>query len=383
MSSKYVDVITSSVSMNGKSLSGDMVDVYRDSNSTIIVFIDGMGHGVMAHMSAKFAMARIMARLKSGHTIRNTFYNEIARSENKDQKSRMHSYYTLLRITNDGMVTILSYGMPKSFFINSNYVNLLKYSSVKYIKGEVLEGSSSLENGEGILIISDGITAAGLGTKYKLGWGEENISEYITELLSTNTNLKEIPEILLEQTKHEWGDKRGDDCTVTLAYVRESKVVNLFTGCPKEKYNDHIVCKNFLREPGVHIVAGGSTAKLIARELNEELVVKADTNDLDVPIFYSIKGIDLVTEGIYTLNQLYNILDNYNEIDEYDNDPLYVFLRYIMEADAINIYLGLAENPANKKIVFRKKGILEREEIIPMLVDKLKQLGKMIVIHEM
>lgn len=383
MQSKYVEMEIAGISMNGVSPSGDIVEIIRTGDATFILFVDGMGHGTMARVAARFIISRLISHIKSGDTIRKVFYNEIAKREAHETNSRIHGYFTVIRISEDGMSTILSYGMPKSIFVNPKYCSVLDFRAIEYGKGIVYEASSYLDDGEGILIFCDGIKDAGIGTKYKHGWGENRIAEYINECLASNTKLNELPDSLLSMAKKVWGKKRGDDCTVAIARIRKSISLNIFTGCPIDKANDKVIVKKFMEHEGKHIVMGGSTAKLVARELNTELKVKADTTDLNIPISYEIDGIDLVTEGINTLNQIDNLIsDGPIETSQESKDPIFDLLREIMTADKITILLGMAQNPANKNIIFRQKGIHPRSVIIPKITERLIDLGKTVVIDK-
>ena len=382
MKSKYVEIDIAEVSMNGKSPSGDLIEVLRTNDATFIVFVDGVGHGYMARISAKFIISRIVSHLKQDITLRKVFYNELSRRETHKENSKLHGYFTIIRIAEDGMSTILSYGMPKSLFVNPKYSTVLNFRNVKFGQIEVYEASSYLEDGEGIIAFCDGISTAGIGTLYREGWGETRITAFINETLSSNAELSELPYLIINKAKEIWNKKIGDDCTVAIARIRKCQNLNIFTGCPVDRNADTLVVKKFMEADGVHIVAGGSTAKLVSRELNEKLEVIADTSDLNVPVFYKIKGIDLVTEGVNTLNQLNNLLGQPYEKYESD-DPVFDFFEKIIKADKINFFIGTAQNPANKSIIFRQKGIESRSVIIPKLVSKLEILGKIVQVFEM
>lgn len=86
-------------------------------------------------------------------------------------------------------------------------------------------------------------------------------------------------------------------------------MVNIFTGPPAQSGDDRKVIENFLALPGTRIVAGATTAQIVARHLGRELKINTADTSMIAPPGYSIEGIDLATEGAVTLNQLYNIFD--------------------------------------------------------------------------
>ena len=59
---------------------------------------------------------------------------------------------------------------------------------------------------------------------------------------------------------------------------------------------------------GKKIVCGGTTAHIVARELNVEYKSSTEIIDENVPPRGYIEGIDLVTEGVLTLRKACEIL---------------------------------------------------------------------------
>jgi hypothetical protein len=98
------------------------------------------------------------------------------------------------------------------------------------------------------------------------------------------------------------------------------------------------------------------------------------------PPQYEISGIDLVTEGVLTLNQAYNILED--DPDSYEQDSCVSGLCMLMRsADAVNLLVGTAANPGHQNIVFRQMGVLPRPVIVQKICEKLKKMGKLVTIE--
>jgi len=53
----------------------------------------------------------------------------------------------------------------------------------------------------------------------------------------------------------------------------------------------------------------------------------------------------------------------------------------LREADRIHFLFGRARNPAHGDITFRQRGLLTRSHIIPLLAEKLRQMGKLVTIE--
>ena len=140
--------------------------------------------------------------------------------------------------------------------------------------------------------------------------------------------------------------------------------------------------KLFFSKTGTHIVSGGTTSSIVARYLGTDIEVDMSTLDREIPPIAVIKGVDLVTEGVITLNKVLDYAKNYEESNsEYFNwsfkqDGASQITRYLFEeATDINFFVGCAINPAhqgeNVQINFKFK-----MQIIEELSKRLKQMGK-------
>ncbi len=50
-------------------------------------------------------------------------------------------------------------------------------------------------------------------------------------------------------------------------------------------------------------------------------------------------------------------------------------------ADRVNILHGAAKNATAGDIAFRQRGLLSRDRILPLLAEKLRALGKLVVLQ--
>ena len=84
-------------------------------------------------------------------------------------------------------------------------------------------------------------------------------------------------------------------------------------GPPADREDDRSYFETFFQKEGMRVVCGGTTAKLVADYLKEKVVGIADSGTKEVPAMSKIKGIDLVTEGLLTLQK---VIDYYEEFKE-------------------------------------------------------------------
>ena len=155
----------------------------------------------------------------------------------------------------------------------------------------------------------------------------------------------------------------------------------MLTGPPLERKKDEEFTNRFLESEGVKVVCGATTADIVARYMFTSLKVEQNPASLSTPPRYFLDGVDLVTEGAVTLNQVHNLLEKEDLDRDSDMSASVDLTKILKSGDRISFIVGQSLNPANKDIVFRKQGILQRNKIIPMIAQKLERMGKLVSIE--
>ncbi len=373
--------ITCHQSNKGSNIScGDVVSFERNQSGTIIILCDGIGSGYKAHIAAKMCVARINGLLQRGFTFRKSFSNVIKTMNEWKSPDKPYCAFSMARIRNDGEVTILSYEAPGAILVSSSVVELPQRTIV--IDGIIAKESTCfLIPSEGLVLLSDGITQSGLGRQLPMGWTGEMIAKYITELIRDKVARDNIAKEIHDEALRLSNNVSQDDNTVIYASCRTGNSVNIFTGPPVNRSKDHSIVSKFLNMAGPKIVCGATTAAIVARESKRQISIENDSSSMLAPPRYYIEGIDLVTEGAVTLNQLYNIIDiDPSELEE--DSGVNDLHGLLTQADKINFILGSGLNPASNDISFCQKGILTRDKIIPLLAEKLREKGKLVLIND-
>jgi len=118
---------------------------------------------------------------------------------------------------------------------------------------------------------------------------------------------------------------------------------------------------------------------MVARETGVEVEIEQNPTSLIAPPRYAIEQIDLVTEGAVTLNQAYNLLSE--DVDRLKEDSGVTELCLLLNvADRVNFLVGDASNQGSDDIAFRQRGVLTRRVLIPLFVEKLRQMGKLVTV---
>ncbi|MBR4870145.1 MAG: serine/threonine-protein phosphatase, partial [Oscillospiraceae bacterium] len=164
-------------------------------------------------------------------------------------------------------------------------------------------------------------------------------------------------------------------------YMRTREQVNLVFGPPANVEDNEKMMSLFFSKGGKHIICGGTTARIAADYLGKT-VIPGEKKEEEIPPTSTIEGVDLVTEGIITIDRVLTYAKDFladNESFEqwcYKRDGASLIARMLFEeATDVNLFVGRAVNPAHQNpelpINFSVKMQLVRE-----LAESLKEMGK-------
>jgi hypothetical protein len=160
--------------------------------------------------------------------------------------------------------------------------------------------------------------------------------------------------------------------------------MNILFGPPSNRDDCDRMMSLFFSKEGKHIICGGTTSSIAAKFLRKPLKASLKFEKSDIPPIAELEGVDLVTEGVITVNRVLEYAkDHLAENTKYDiwsqhRDGASLISRLLFEeATDINFYVGRAINPAHQNpdlpINFSIKMNLVEE-----LSACLKQMGKRI-----
>lgn len=119
---------------------------------------------------------------------------------------------------------------------------------------------------------------------------------------------------------------------------------------------------------------------MISRYLNKPIIPVEDSGTEKVPAIATIDGMDLVTEGIITLQQVADLAEQYVSDNRLSitinsgNDGVSLLCAYLFEqATDINFFFGKAENTANDDLDI---GMDAKAIVINRLISSLREMGK-------
>lgn len=381
--SHFLDIAHNSINKNGEELCGDKVEIIRKNDRIIIVMADGLGSGVKANILATLTSKIAATMLEGGASIIETVDTIIHTLPVCKVRELAYSTFTIVEIFDDGRVYTAEYDNPPIFLIRNGELMDIDKKEIIIDSTLVKEANFHLEKGDLLVIVSDGVIHAGIGGVLNLGWGWNKIGEYLTRISTIEKNARRITKDLIDTCEYLYVGKPGDDSTVVTVKIREPEVIDLFTGPPKDPSNDRIVVEYLMQGKGKKVVCGGTAAKIVARELNKDIITNMDFIDPEVPPTANIEGIDLVTEGVLTLSKTIEKIEKYIKYPNKEN--LFFCLNkedgaskltklFIENCTHLNLWVGKAVNPAHQNPDF-PIDLSIKLKVVHELIKVLKTIG--------
>lgn len=378
MNRVHAEVGISQLSKMGEELCGDTVEVARTDDSTIITISDGLGSGVKANILATLTTKIASSMLKRGIPLPNVIETIAETLPVCKQRKIAYSTLQIIKITQDGVASIVEFDSPSSFFIRNGKITPFPVEEC-VIAGRVFKkGELLLAENDVIVAVSDGVIHAGIGGLLKLGWGWDGVSGELMKKNFSQSDSATICSHIINCCEGYYLGKPGDDSTVVAVKVRTPRELVLLTGPPLDKNYDEKLVKRFLSHKGKKVISGGTTANIVSRVTGNPLVVDFSFYDPAIPPFGHMQGIDLVTEGVLTLNAVVERLSNISYLNnKTKKDGASQLVNLFLEADKITILAGGAINPAHQNPNFPFQ-INIKGQLLAKLQTVLESRGKQV-----
>jgi len=374
---KFFDDFLCQKNKKMQTICGDHCVCERTPTGTIYVVCDGIGSGVYANIAAITCADHLLELFRSGMSIRMAGETVAASMHRARKEDIPFSAFSAAVIFPDGQFVVYSYESPNLVILQNNHA--VELVPRFYTAGfEVIgEATGTLLTGDSLLLFSDGVSQAGMGHGLGMGIGSAGVVEFINRNHRSNDNIAELPQKIVEMCKTVSAGHHEDDTTLVLLHCREARELTLLTGPPSEKSLDKIYATDFMNMPGKKIVSGSTTVEIVARELDFKIVTLSMGDSFQPPEYF-IEGADLVTEGAVTLNHVWNILDEPPERLTGGSVAERMCLM-LHDADVIHLMMGNASNTAHEDLIFKQVGVHVRKSIIRQIVERLKNMGKLVI----
>ncbi len=372
-----IDEFYQSIPKHGQEVCGDNVEIIKNDKETIVVLSDGLGSGIKANilstLTSKIAVGLIDKKLPLIEIIETV----LATLPICEVREIAYSTLAVLRVNRNGKAQIIEIDTPSIFLVRNGQVKKIEMQEREMWGKTVREAEVKLENDDKLFMVSDGVIHAGIGALLDFGLGWQGFARHLDDVLQHYYNLKDIVEKLVDICLAYYLMEPGDDFTVLGLGFREERSLTMLSGPPQSPQKDEEVVFELLEGPGRKVVSGGTTASIVARELNQKVKSTFEYHDKAVPPIMKIKGMDLVTEGLLTLNKTADYLANHKQGQLYPEgkDGAARLVRMLLASDYIKMIVGRAMNESHQSLNLPLElGI--RTQVMNRIAKSLKKLNK-------
>ena len=385
MNNLCADIGYKSINHYGEELCGDHVDIVDGNDgSTVIVLADGLGSGVKASILSTLTSKIISTMMAEGISIEECVATIAATLPVCSLRGVAYSTFTIIHLLNNEAAEIIQYDNPHVIVIRDEKNYDYPKTEMNIGGKKIYKSTIKLRENDMFVAMSDGCPHAGIGIAYNFGWKREEIIDFIEVLAPVGYTAKTLSTMLVDECNKLYGNRPGDDATACIVKIRKREPMNMLFGPPSNRSDCDRMMSLFFSKEGKHIICGGTTSSIAAKYLGKTLKPSLNFECSDIPPIAELDGVDLVTEGVITVNRVLEYAKDYLDKNEsyeqwsYKRDGASLISRLLFEeATDINFYVGRAINPAHQNpdlpINFSIKMNLVEE-----LSACLRQMGKRI-----
>lgn len=374
------------VSLNkfGEELCGDKVESVTTGGYTTVVLADGLGSGVKANILSTLSSKILCTMVSNNIPIEECIETLIQTLPVCKVRGVAYSTFSIIHVDGEGKGYLFEFDNPAAIYYHEGKSMDFDRNPLEFFGRKVYYSDLSLEDGDMVVLMSDGTIHAGIGKVLNFGWTRSEIKEHLTENITPDMSARCTAWLLAAACNDLYMDRPGDDTTVAVLKKRPVVRVNLMVGPPVNKDMDDFYVEKFLEGEGKKVVCGGTSSLIVARYLGTEVKTSLDYVDKDVPPIGYIKGVDLTTEGVITLRKLLELCEKYispsdltpKKFVKKDGASLLAEL-LLEEASHIKFFVGQSSNKAHEGLPIDTTMKLK---LIDRLGANLKSIGKQVEI---
>ena len=324
----------------------------RYGDRILLVAAEGGGYGIRARVAAEVVASMVLNYARMGETpvaVASSVLRTFAGEEGGIR-------FTSVDIRASGDVRLLEFGHPACVILRGTEewpVEREKRLVETDGNGrhEVFLAEFRAEAEDRIVFTSEGIVVSGFGTRrLPGGWRRQGVTDFVRACIAERAvvSAHTLSRRIVEQAEiNELFAVRKEMHCFTV-YFRKPRRILVCSGPPFDRGKDRSLAELVRDYPGETLVCGGTTAGIIARELDRkvDVILKADPSGL--PPVSRMEGVTLVTEGVLTLNKVKGLLSATFGTDVAGPGTDADVCRLLLSHDVIEFVVGTCINPLHQ-----------------------------------
>ena len=372
-----------SLNHDGEELCGDHVEVRLKDGSLVFCLADGLGSGVTANILSTMTATMLVRMIEGGVSLADSVESLLKTlPASKKRGNVAYSTFTIVKASPSFEFEIYNYDNPEPILLHEGKEEPLQFEELNVFGRKIKRAVGEMHHYDHLILYSDGVLYAGVGENLNFGWGRPDIVDYAESLYYQDITATNMASSLLEHCDVLYNHKPGDDATVCSLRRRPRAPCNYMVGAATVREDDEKMMREFFSAKGSHIVSGGTTCHVASRYLKQPIETSLEFPDPKIPPICHIKGVDLATEGVITLNKVCELAEDYVGRDSsyfdwcYREDGASLLAKALFQdATEVHFYVGCAVNPAYRDPNLGIP-ISLKMKLVEKLADSLEKMGK-------
>ncbi len=370
---------------HGQPVCGDVFLSRKDKldGRVTSVLADGLGSGIKAGVLATLTSTMALRFVREDVGIREAARIIMDTLPVCKERKVGYSTFTIVDVDATGATRVMEHDNPPCLLLRAGVAVPIDWTETPFTPRRrvpggpprlLREASFQLAEEDRLIFCSDGVVQAGLGRpRTPLGWTLPAVRDCALGEIRQHPAIsaRELARRLVLAAIAKDDGVALDDVTCGVLYFRRPRRLLVVTGPPYARDRDALIARQVERFPGTVVIAGGTTADILARELQRDMTPDPESLDPDVPPVASMPGVALVTEGAITLRKVAELLEEDAAPDSLPRHGAARLLRLLLNHDAIQFVVGTRVNQAHqdpdipvefdlrRNIIRRIAGILE------------------------
>ncbi|MFO7849099.1 MAG: SpoIIE family protein phosphatase [Spirochaetia bacterium] len=356
MNNCFLDIDYARINKKTQQVGGDVFLSRKDKaeGRSVSVLSDGLGSGIKANVLATLTTSMAAGCIEGMISIERTA--EVIMNSLPVCSKRKISYatFTIIDIDFTGNTRIIEYDNPPFLLIRKGELVETPKKRITFNGTEkrntIYSSSFQLQENDRIVVFSDGVPQSGIGNKaFPLGWEFSPAAEWILGVLGKKPALsaRELSRAVVNRSVQNDIYTARDDITCAVLHARRPRKILIVSGPPLHAERDRELTDRVTGFQGKIIICGGTTANIISRELGRKIKTDITSLDSELPPTSKMEGIDLVTEGIFTLERTAKLLEQEEHRIREKNGATEI-IELLRESDEIEFLVGTRINNAHQ-----------------------------------
>jgi hypothetical protein len=362
MGDSFVEVDHAQERKRGQGADGDMFLSRKTEEGRIIsVLSDGLGSGIKAGVLATLTATMAASFVADDIPIRRAAGIIMKTLPVCSTRKISYATFSIVDIEPNGSVRIIEYDNPPYIVVRGGRVLELDKSEISVRRSPrqgAIQAVATMRYsefqarpGDRIIVYSDGVPQAGMGSRgWPLGWSNPAVRSFVASLVAESPGIsaRELARRVVNEALAIDAHKARDDISCGVVYFREARRLLVMTGPSMDRGRDREMAEILKRFEGKRIVAGGTTASIIGRELGLAIRMKSRSGERGVPPLAEMDGVDLVTEGIITLSKVAEYLERPELREPSRWNAAEGIVDLLLDSDHIDFVVGTKINEAHQ-----------------------------------